>query len=162
MKSESVFDKIMSTKLLIRYKPFYDKHKQSLLYLFFGGLSFLFSSILYITLTELFRIEVLVANIITWLIIVAFCFVTNKTFVFEYNNSHVPLAMQIAKFYAGRLFTLGLEELILFIFVVSMCFNNVLIKIIAQIIVIITNFVISKFIVFKNSKDDNKESDDEK
>lgn len=62
----------------------------------------------------------------------------------------------MAKFYGGRLFTLGVEELMLFVFVTKLQINAVLIKLIAQVVVVILNFVISKLFVFKKIKILNK------
>lgn len=39
-KKKDIFDKIMSLKGIKLFYPFYEKHKEMLLYLFFGGLSF--------------------------------------------------------------------------------------------------------------------------
>ena len=58
----------------------------------------------------------------------------------------------MAKFYGDRLFTLGVEELMLFVFVTKLQINAVLIKLIAQVVVVILNFVISKLFVFKKNK----------
>ena len=53
-------------------------------------------------------------------------------------------------FYAGRLLTLGVEELLLFVFITWLGFNSMAVKIVAQIVVIVLNYVISKLLVFRN------------
>ena len=138
----------MTLPTLSIFEPFYKKHKETLLYLFFGGLSFILSMLLYYIFSEIFAMNVLIANIVSWVIVVAFCFVTNKTYVFE-DKSEKTIIAQLLSFYIGRLVTLGIEELILFVFITLLSFNNMIVKIIAQIIVIILNYIFSKLIVFK-------------
>ena len=53
-------------------------------------------------------------------------------------------------FYAGRLLTLGVEELLLFVFITWLGFNSMVVKILAQIVVIVLNYVISKLLVFRD------------
>lgn len=153
MDKKDIFDKIMDLPLLNIFKPFYNKHKETLLYLFFGGLSFVLNMLLYYSITELLKINVLISNIITWIIIVAFCFITNKKWVFnDTSSTNKSLLSQIVSFYASRLITLGVEEIILFIFITRLQLNSLIIKIIAQIIVIILNYVFSKLIIFRKEK----------
>ena len=47
--------------------------------------------------------------------------------------------------------TLVVEEAILLVFITWLGFNSMLIKVIAQVIVIVLNYVISKLVVFKES-----------
>ena len=47
--------------------------------------------------------------------------------------------------------TLVIEEIILLVFITWLKFPSMIIKIIAQIIVIVLNYVISKLVVFKES-----------
>ena len=55
-------------------------------------------------------------------------------------------------FYGGRVVTLVVEEAILFVFITLMNFPSMIIKIIAQIIVIVLNYVISKLVVFNKER----------
>ena len=56
---------------------------------------------------------------------------------------------QILGFFGGRVFTLIVEEMLLAIFITWMGCNAIAVKLVAQIIVIILNYVISKVLVFK-------------
>lgn len=151
-KNKTIFDKIMDFRIAAPFRPFYEKYKQTILYLFFGGLSFVLSTVLYIAFSYLLANNILIANMISWVLVVAFCFITNKIWVFEYKSDNKPIWKQILGFYIGRFFTLCVEETILYIFAVRLSINDVIIKIIAQIIVILLNYLISKFIIF-NKKD---------
>ena len=55
----------------------------------------------------------------------------------------------MASFTVGRLATLGLEELILWLGISVLAVNDLLVKIVDQVLVIVGNYVISKFLVYK-------------
>lgn len=59
---------------------------------------------------------------------------------------------QMASFFGGRLFTLIVEEAILAVFITWLGFNSMAVKLVAQVVVIVLNYVISKLIVFKNKR----------
>ena len=48
--------------------------------------------------------------------------------------------------------TLVIEEIILLVFITWLGFNSMVVKVIAQVIVIVLNYVISKFFVFADKK----------
>ncbi len=127
----------------------YKKNKEMILYIFFGGLTVVLSIILFMLFIYIGMNE-LVANIIAWLIVVLFAFVTNKLWVF---NSKVEglkeLIIQLFYFYGGRLITLILEEVILFIFITKLDNPIILVKLVAQVLVIVLNYFISKIVIFK-------------
>ena len=162
-----------------KIKELWLKYKEYILYLVFGGLTTLVNYIVYFALTRLvfagqidpatgdsFGWVPIVANAISWVAAVAFAYITNRIWVFESKNKGSGAVLkEIGEFVAGRLITLGLEELILFIFVTLLHFNDIIIKIIASIITILLNYIFSKFIIFKKKKDSNTQetgSSDEK
>lgn len=137
---------------------FYLKYKEKILYLFFGGLTTLISlSIYYIFTHTIFNpriaLDLQITNILSWLIGFLFAFFTNRKFVFESKNN---IKKEFLKFFASRIFTLLLDMLIMFIFVTICGFNDILIKIVSQIVTVITNYVLSKLIVFKKGENDEK------
>lgn len=147
---EDIFDRIMGLPGLRILKPWYSKHKEVLLYLFFGGLAVFLNLGLFVFFTKNLGWGDLFANVIDWVICVLFQFITNKTWVFDAGtDSTKGLLAQLTGFFGGRLLTLLLEELILGIFIVSLHWNRIGVKLAAQIFVIVANYVISKFFVFK-------------
>ena len=137
MQEKDIFDRIMELPVLRIVNPFYKKNKEILLYLFFGGLTFLVS----ISSYALFNIRIgwnaLTANIASWILAVAFAYVTNRTWVFESSTDRGSnLIKEITGFVGGRIATLVIEELILFIFITEFEMNSVLVKIVAQVVVI--------------------------
>ena len=150
---EDIFDRVMNLPGLRIFKPLYQKHKEVLLYLFFGGLAVFLNLALFVFFTKHFGWGALFANIVDWVICVLFQFITNKTWVFDAEtDSAKGFWAQLAGFFSGRLLTLGVEELMLFVFIDRLHWNSLLVKLIAQIVVIVSNNIISKFFVF-NKKD---------
>jgi putative flippase GtrA len=145
-----VFDRIMARRLLRPLRPFYEKYKEPLLYLFFGGLTTLLSIFLYWLFAHPLGVPPLAANVVSWILCVAFAYVTNRTWVFK-DKARGPrgILREAASFTVGRLATLGLEELILWLGISVLAVNDLLVKIVAQVLVIVGNYVISKFLVFK-------------
>ena len=58
----------------------------------------------------------------------------------------------MVSFFAGRLITLGLEEATLFVFVTVLAFNSTVIKVLAQLLVLVLNYLISKLLEKKKKK----------
>lgn len=147
---EDIFDKMMHLPILNIFEPFYKKNKEVLLYLFFGVLAFLVSILTYALFNVLLGMNELLANLLSWIITVFFAFITNSIWVFQADISGVKKFIdQMGAFYGGRIITLVIEEVILFVFISMMNFPSMLIKVVAQIIVILLNYIISKLLVFK-------------
>lgn len=138
-----IFDRILSLPLLNRLQ----KHRDVLLYLFFGALTTVIS-IASFMLFDLITHE-LVANLISWICAVTFAYVTNRRWVFQSQAKGKHCLREMGAFFAGRLATLGLEEVLLLVFVTWLQFPGTFIKIGAQILVLILNYVISKLLVFR-------------
>ena len=142
-KEKDIFDRIMELPVLRIFNPFYKKNKEILLYLFFGGLTFLVSVISYAFFNIQIGWNALVANIGSWILAVAFAYITNRIWVFDSNASTAAdFIKEITSFIGGRVVTLVIEELILFIFITNLGMNSMLVKIVAQVIVIVLNYVI--------------------
>lgn len=147
-----IFDKIMTLPLLKVFQPQYKKYKEPLLYLLFGGLTTFVSVLTFALFTFGFNINELASNILSWILSVSFAYITNKIWVFDAKTkSFAELLRQIVTFFGGRLVTLGIEELLLLIFVIWLDFDSMIIKIIAQGVIIVLNYFISKLWIFKKS-----------
>jgi putative flippase GtrA len=152
---QDIFDRILAANILGPLQPFYQKHKEALLYLFFGGLAFLLSIGLFWMFIDLLGMAPLWANVLDWIIVVIFAYVTNRTWVFNdkaYDSEGV--LRECGAFMVGRLGTLVLEEAVLWIGIDMLKINSIVMKIVTQVLVIIGNYVISKFFVFKKNCDE--------
>lgn len=125
------------------------KYKQFLLYALFGGLTFVVSVMSYGFFCTLLAFNELFSNLLSWILAVSFAFFTNRIWVFQSpTNTSREFFHQLLKFFSSRLATLGVEEIILLLFVTIMRLPNMLVKIAAQIIVIILNYILSKKVIF--------------
>ena len=125
------------------------KYKQFLLYALFGVLTFVVSVVSYGFFCTLLTFNELISNLLSWILAVSFAFFTNRIWVFQSpTNTSREFFQQLLKFFSSRLATLGVEEIILLLFVTIMHLPNMLVKIAAQIIVIILNYILSKKVIF--------------
>ena len=152
---KDIFDKLMHLPVLNLFEPLYIRYKEVLLYLFFGGLAFFLNIALYILFNGMWGINELIANVFCWVICVLFQFFTNRTWVFEegQTNGVVEFWKQMASFFAGRLFTLVVEEVILAVFITWLGLNSMIVKLVAQVVVIVLNYIISKWWIFSEKKE---------
>ncbi len=96
-----------------------------------------------------------VSNIIAWVFSVAFAFVTNKLFVFN-SKSLRPMVLlsELFSFVLARLGTGALNTGLMFLFVdvFSLEEYNLLIKFIVTVAIVILNFILSEFLVFRKKR----------
>lgn len=135
----------------MKIKEYYLKYKEIINYLVFGGLTTLVNLLVYYLLSfTIFNtdnsIELQIVIIISWICAVVFAYFTNRKYVFESKNNSKK---EIIKFFLSRLGTLALEMLLMFIFVTKLHFSDKIMKVFVQVAVIILNYLLSKFIVFK-------------
>lgn len=147
MEKKDIFDRLMSLPVLRNFEGFYKKHKSVLLYLLFGGLTTVISIGSFILLEMV--MDALLANVFSWVAAVSFAYVTNRVWVFASTAKGAKAVLkELAAFFGGRLMTLGFEELVLFLLIHLAHWDSTLVKVLAQIGVLVLNFVISKWLVF--------------
>ena len=150
MPQQDIFDRLLATRLLRRWQPLYQKHKAVLLYLLFGGLTTVISIGTFWLGHSVLQLNEHFANVVSWVLAVLFAFLTNRVWVFSApTNNAKAFWKQLLWFYGGRLTTLAVEELLLFVFITLLKINGMVVKVGAQIAVLILNFVVSKWFVFK-------------
>lgn len=126
-------------------------NKELILYLIFGILTTVVNFIVYSIATRLFSIEELLANALSWLIAVIFAYVTNKLYVFSSKSWTVEIiTKELTGFLTARVFSLGVDTLIMFFGIKILLMFDLYVKLISQVVVVILNYVLSKYFVFKN------------
>lgn len=131
---------------------FFKQHREIIAYLIVGFLTTAVSLIVYYALTTTLLdpqngLELQIANIISWVISVLFAFITNRRYVFQ--SKEKALIKQMLLFFVGRLGTLLLDMLLMFLLVTRGGMNDRIAKVLVQILVIIGNYIFSKLIVFR-------------
>ena len=127
----------------------FEKYKEQILYIIFGAATTLVNIIAYFLLSRL-PLGTAIATILAWLISVFFAFFTNRKYVF--NASKNDFLKQLFGFFSMRILTGALDVFIMILFVDVLEFNDLFIKILSNILVIILNYVFSKLFVFKKTK----------
>lgn len=131
------------------------KYNEVIRYLITGFLTTVVSLIIYYLCVYTFlnpsiAIELQIANVLSWLGAVVFAFITNRSFVFKSKNKNI--FKESISFTTSRLITLLLDMLLMFIFVTVLKLNDKIVKLFVQVVVIILNYIFSKFFVFKKPR----------
>ena len=143
-----------------KIKELYLKHKEIINYLIFGALTTVVNLIakyilLFTILDATNAFELQLSVIISWFVACTFAYITNRIWVFESKSKEI--VKEITKFFTSRFTTLGLEMLIMFIFVTVLGLNSdiwvIVWTLVAQIVVIVVNYILSKLLVFKGKKE---------
>ncbi len=152
-KIEEFFLKMVEKIGMKKLAGIYREHKEGMRYLIFGGISTVLNVIIFAICSKVVHFSTVVSNTIAWIIAVLFAYVTNKLYVFDSKTKEKKaLAREIVSFLGARVLTLVLETAFLKLVIDMLGFNEILMKIISNILVIILNYVFSKLFIFKNKK----------
>ena len=132
-----------------------NKYREIISYLIVGVLTTIVSYGVYYVLTISLlnpndKIELQIANIISWICAVAFAYFTNRKYVFKSKDDNI--LKESSKFCLSRVFTLLLDMLTMFIMVSTLHINDRVAKLVSQVLITIGNYIISKFFVFKKEE----------
>ena len=130
----------------------YKKYKEVINYLIFGVLTTVVSLVVYYASVYTFlnpdnAVQLQIANILSWIAGVTFAYFTNRKYVFESEEQNK--VKEASKFGLARVTTLVMDMVIMWLGVTVLHFNDKLVKIISQVVIIISNYVFSKLFVFK-------------
>lgn len=124
--------------------------KELLNYLIFGVLTTLINIISYAFFSKLLQLDFKVAATIAWLLSVLFAFVTNKVYVFaSKEQDFLTISKELGSFLLSRVLSYGLDIFTMIFLVEFLLLNDLAAKIIANILVIVFNYLASKLFVFK-------------
>ncbi|NLB90137.1 MAG: GtrA family protein [Clostridiales bacterium] len=157
-------------------KLFKDKEQQQelLLYILMGIATTVLNYLVYYGCVVLFGIRQLeptsvdakmlktLSNSIAWILSVAFAYVTNRKFVFKSNTKGgKAIAKEMGMFVGGRLLSYVLFDVAFFyLFVNVLYMNDFVVKLVANVGVIVFNYVVGKMIVFKKNNPVDKQREE--
>ena len=131
-------------------KKLFEKYKDILSYLFFGVLTTVVNYLVYFPCYNWLGWRAGISNVLAWMIAVAFAFLTNKPFVFKSHDwSWKTVGPELSKFLGCRIGSGVLETVILLLCVDMLGWNGNVWKLITAVLVIVLNYIGSKFLVFK-------------
>lgn len=152
-KIEDFFLNILDRIKLKKLADLYRAHREVMRYLVFGVLTTIINIVAYAVFYYGLKVPNLISNIIAWILSVIVAYLTNKGYVFHSEaNTGKEILKEVSSFFASRIATLGIDELIMYIGVNLLNLNGTIMKIISNIVVIILNFIFSKLFVFKKKK----------
>ena len=130
-------------------KKLWIKYKEYILYLIFGGLTTLVSWGSFYVCAHWLQAGTILSNIISWICAVAAAYITNRKWVFESRAQGLSAVVkEILRFTGARLLTLIIETVLLWLSVDVWNLNDMLMKIIISTIIVVLNYVFSRFMVF--------------
>ena len=131
-------------------KKIIETYKEIMAYLFFGVCTTVVNFVIYFACTQILDINYLIANALSWIGAVAFAYVTNRIWVFKSKSKGIrAIFKEILTFVSCRLFSGVIDMLIMFIGVDILGISDGITKLATQVIVVVLNYVFSKWIIFR-------------
>ncbi|MDE7014573.1 MAG: GtrA family protein [Kineothrix sp.] len=134
----------------------YKKYEEAINYLFFGFLAFLVNMVAYALSIRVLGADddrvvlVLIATAFAWVVSVLFAYWTNRSFVFKSKvKDKEGIWKEFSAFVGARIVTGGMELVIMYVMVDLAGINNMISKFVCNVIVIVSNYIFSKLLVFK-------------
>lgn len=119
-------------------------------YLFWGVMTTLVNMAAFWLFRSGLSRSVLLANAIAWALAVLFAYVTNRAFVFRSNATTPALWLaELARFVASRAFSGILDMALMLVTVNLLSFDELLMKGVVNVVVVIANYAMSELFVFK-------------
>ncbi|MCI8358003.1 MAG: GtrA family protein [Lachnospiraceae bacterium] len=136
--------------LIRRCWDLYKKYEEGINYLIFGFLAFVLNYGLFFLFESILGMNYLLATGLSWLLTVIFAYWTNRTFVFKSKNvSKGSLVKEFSSFIGARIATEFLEMGFMYLAVEILGMNSYIAKLIGQVLVIVSNYFLSKLWIFK-------------
>ena len=133
------------------------KYKDIIAYLFFGACTTLVNIIVYYLCAHPLTLSTGISTAIAWIVSVLFAYITNKLWVFESKSWKRDVVIREAiSFFACRLATGIFDVVFMMVTVDVLAMNDLWMKIISNIIVVIVNYIASKFLIFRKARKDGK------
>ena len=128
-------------------KNIIQKNKEIIMYLVFGVLTTVVNIVVYYIFSNLLHMNYLFSNAMAGFLSVLFAYVTNRKYVFDSKNNQI--IKEAISFFGSRLAT-GIMDMMLMWFLVNFnIVNDVVAKVVVNVIVVILNYILSKLVVFK-------------
>lgn len=146
--------KFKDLKKIETLKKLYISYREVINYLIFGVLATIVNFVSYYIFARLVGIDEVISSGMSWFCSVLFAYITNKIFVFDSKTeSKKDLLKECISFFLARIVSGILCDVGTFALMVKVLkINDIVSKIVTQVMVVIVNYVFSKFIIFKRKK----------
>lgn len=137
----------------MQIKDIYSKYKDIIPYAFFGVLTTIINIVTYYVMAHFFGITIMISTVFAWLLAVLFAYVTNRKWVFHSGaDTTETIITEILSFFSCRVATGIVDWACMWVFVDVLHFNDVVIKSMANVLVIVLNYIASKLLIFKRKE----------
>ena len=135
--------------VVTKYKLLNTK-EEFIYYLIFGFLASFVNIFTYWLLANTLEFSTVTSNTMAIILSVVFAYITNKEFVFKSKRAtNIEGIKECIQFFLGRGFTGLIDTTLLYIGVDILNINDLLMKFVSSIIVVVLNYIISKIFIFK-------------
>lgn len=133
-----------------KLKKLYSAQREAILYIVFGGATTGVNFVVFWLCKWLLPTTPTTNNAIAWAMSVTFAYIVNKLFVFNSRNTAPRVVLvELTSFVGARFISGFAETLAIYVFVEKLGANDMLVKVIAAVIVVLLNYIFSRLIVFK-------------
>lgn len=134
-----------------KIKLLYQRYRELINYLFFGVLTTVVNYVTYLALAPFFTFTT-VPTVVAWILSVLFAYLTNRRYVFCSHTVGKDVLKEASGFFMARVMSGVLDVAIMWVFVDLIGFNDLLIKLLSNVVVVVFNYIASKMVVFSKKK----------
>lgn len=136
-------------------RAFFRRHRELILYVWFGGWTTVVNYASYLLLADLARVHYLAATALAWALSVLFAYLTNRKWVFRSQvRGAGAVLLEALAFFGSRGFSGLLDFGLMYLCVSVLALNGDVCKLMINLLVIVLNFVLSKLLVFRRGASD--------
>lgn len=134
-----------------KLKEIYIRYKEVINYLIFGILTTIVNFASYYIVAKLIGIDEVISSGISWFLSVLFAYITNRIFVFESKTKGIKAVFkEMVTFFLARVLSGILCDVGTFALMVKVLnINDIISKVVTQVMVVIVNYICSKLVIFK-------------
>lgn len=136
-----------------KLKALYAKYKDLVPYVIFGMLTTAVNYVSYWLFAHPLGCGTVFSTAVAWVLSVLFAYVTNRRWVFHSEAKGAKeIGREFAAFFGARVGTGLLDMLLMYLCVDLLGWNDMVMKLASNVIVVILNYILSKFFIFKKKE----------
>lgn len=135
----------------MKIKELLKKYEGVISYLFFGVCTTLVNVVVYGICSKIWHLSTVGSTFIAWILAVIFAYITNRKWVFKSKAHRIEaIIKEVFSFFVCRLLTGFLDIAVMYIFVDLLHFEDMIMKMLSNVLVVVVNYIASKFVIFKS------------
>lgn len=131
------------------------QYREMIMYIIMGIFTTAVNISSFYILVEVLDTDYKTATVIAWILSVLFAYITNKIYVFQQKTSDMrSLMRELTAFFSVRLLSLGIDLGMMILLVSQFHTNETLAKILDNVVIVVVNYIASKWLVFKKTTEE--------